>query len=79
MVTITKEMRQCSELHKFETQTDLAIMRAVDRGESKAVFPLDNDDPYFYELCRLYEKAGYKIVPFGIWGGVRQRGYYITW
>ena len=36
-------------------------------------------DPYFYPLKELYEKAGYRIVPVGIIGGVMQRDYFIIW
>lgn len=79
MIVITDEMKQSSELKQLETKTDAAIIRARDRGESKAIFPLDNYDPYFYPLRELYEKAGYKILPIGIIGGVVQRGYYIAW
>lgn len=79
MITITNEMKQNSELKQLETKTDAAILRARERGESKAIFPLDKYDPYFYPLRELYEKAGYKIVPVGIIGGVMQRDYYIIW
>ena len=79
MIAITNEMRQNSELKRLETETDKAIIRARDRGESKAVFPIDKYDPYFQPLRELYEKAGYKIVPVGIIGGVMQRDYYIIW
>ena len=79
MIAITNEMKQNSELKRLEAKTDTAISRARDRGESKAVFPIDSYDPYFYPLRELYEKAGYKIVPVGIIGGVRQRDYYIIW
>ena len=79
MIEITNEMKQNSELKQLEIKTDNAILRARDRGESKAIFPLDKYDPYFYPLRELYEKAGYKIVPVGIIGGVMQRDYYITW
>ena len=79
MIAITEEMRQHSELKRLEERTDAAILRAASRGESKAIFPLDKYDPYFYPLRELYEKAGYKIVPVGIIGGVMQRDYYITW
>ena len=79
MIAITNEMKQNSELKQLENKTDTAIMRATERGESKAIFPLDNYDPYFYPLREMYEKAGYKIVPIGVIGGVRQIGYYIIW
>lgn len=79
MIAITNEMKQNSELKQYETQTDRAILRARDSGKSKAVFPLDRYDPYFYPLKELYEKAGYKIVPVGIVCGVMQRDYFIIW
>lgn len=79
MIIITNEMKQNSALKQLETKTDAAILRARDRGESKAIFPIDSCDPYFHPLRELYEKAGYKIVPVGIIGGVMQRDYYIIW
>lgn len=79
MIEITNEMKQNSELKQLEIRTDKAILRARDNGESKAIFPVDKYDPYFHPLRELYEKAGYKIVPVGIIGGVMQRDYYIIW
>jgi hypothetical protein len=79
MIKITEEMRQHSELKRLEEKTDMAILRAASRGESKAIFPLDHTDAYFHPLRELYEKAGYKIVPVGIVGGVMQRDYFIIW
>lgn len=81
MIKITDEMRNASrrELHELENRTDREITRAAERGENKAVFPLDDTDPRFSELKTLYERNGYKIVPVGIIGGVRQRDYFIMW
>ena len=79
MIKITEEMRHNSETKRLEEKTDAAILRAASRGESKAIFPLDSYDPYFHPLRELYEKAGYKIVPVGVIGGVMQRDYYIIW
>ena len=72
-------MKQNSELKQLELRTDKAILRARDNGESKTIFPIDKYDPYFHPLRELYEKAGYKIVPVGIIGGIMQRDYYIIW
>lgn len=81
MVKITDEMRSIkqSELQRLEEQTDDRIRRAVERGDNKAVFPLDRTDSLFTALRELYEANGYKIVPVGVMGGVLQRDYYITW
>lgn len=81
MIKITDEMRSMkqSELQRLEEQTDERIRRAVERGDNKAVFPLDRTDSLFTALRELYEANGYKIVPVGVMGGVLQRDYYITW
>ena len=79
MIEITKAMRENSELKFLEQKTDKAILAAVERGQSKAIFPLDENNTYFTPLRDLYTKAGYKLLPIGICGGVRQIGYYITW
>ena len=81
MITITESMRATkrSQLRDLETLTDKRILRAIELGTNKTVFPLDHTDALFSDLKELYEKHGYKIVPVGIVGGVRQRDYYITW
>ena len=47
--------------------------------DEKVQIAYDYTDTLFYELKDLYEKHGYRVVPVGIVGGVRQRDYYITW
>lgn len=79
MIVITEEMRNNSEIKRLEEMTDNAILRARDRGESKAIFPIDYYNPYFQQMREMYEKAGYKIIPVGIIGGIMQRDYYIIW
>lgn len=81
MIIITDAMRATkrNQLREWETETDKRILKAVESGSSKAVFPLDYTDSLFYDLKDLYEKHGYRVVPVGIVGGVRQRDYYITW
>ena len=81
MIIITDAMRATkrNQLRELETETDKRILKAVETGSSKAVFPLDYTDALFYELKDLYEKHGYRVVPVGMIGGVRQRDYYITW
>ena len=81
MVKITDEMRRPGRdaLRDLEAQTDKRIIKAVELGTNKAVFPLDHTDNLFSDLKTLYENNGYKIVPVGIVGGVRQRDYYIMW
>lgn len=81
MIVITDSMRATkrNQLRDLEAQTDKRILRAVELGTNKAIFPLDYTDTLFYELKDLYEKHGYRVVPVGIVGGVRQRDYYITW
>lgn len=81
MIVITDSMRAAkrSQLRDLEAQTDKRILKAVELGTNKAVFPLDHTDTLFSDLKDLYEKHGYRVVPVGIVGGVRQRDYYITW
>lgn len=81
MVRITERMRETTrnQLKGLENETDKRIIRAVELGTNKAIFPLDRTDTLFTELKELYEKNGYKVVPVGIIGGVRQRDYYIMW
>ena len=81
MIIITDTMKAIkrNQLREWETETDKRILRAVEKGCSKAIFPLDYTDALFYDLKDLYEKHGYRVIPVGIVGGVRQRDYYITW
>lgn len=81
MIIITDAMRATkrNQLRELETETDKRILKAVETGSNKAVFPLDYTDSLFYDLKDLYEKHGYRVIPVGIVGGVRQRDYYITW
>lgn len=82
MVKITKDMRKKgmrTVLEKYESMLDEKILAATDRGDHRVVFPLDQTDPYFYELRDRYEANGYKIMPVGVIGGVKQRDYWIMW
>ena len=81
MIIITDTMKETkrNQLREWETVTDKRILSAVEKGCSKAIFPLDYTDALFYDLKDLYEKHGYRVVPVGIVGGVRQRDFYITW
>lgn len=83
MIEITKEMKDISRkrMAEVEIKVDNQIRRAIERGENQAYFAcdIDGDSDVYSEIRAKYEKAGYRIVPTGYIGGVRQRTEHICW
>ena len=78
-----------------ERKIDEAIVSADKRGLHRCIFPVDpysyvavtvdgervllDGSEYFKDMKLKYELNGYKVVPTGIVGGVRQKSYDIYW
>lgn len=62
-MAITKEMREDTEKRRNEIMEKInaQIAKAVSEGVHRIVFDIDRDDPFYYEVRKAYEKAGYRI------------------
>lgn len=81
---ITTEMRtsRAKEVDRLVARVNEDIKRAAKRGEHRCLF-IDKDyepeAPFYKEVRRKFEAAGYSIVPYGYSGGVWQRLECIEW
>lgn len=80
-VKITQEMKQqhADEIDKRIKRVNGSILRAVEIGKTCTCFEVDHDDPYYWEVRRIFEEIGYIIAPTGIIGGVMQTTETIIW
>lgn len=83
MIKITDEMRAIKQERIDEVckRVDKQIERAVNDKKNICLFAcdMDADADVYSEIRRMYEAEGYKIVPYGYCGGVRQRAENICW
>ena len=83
MIKITDEMRDIKQerINKVCKKVDRQIEMAVNNKKNICLFDcdVDADADVYYEVRRMYEAEGYKIVPYGYSGGVWQRAEKICW
>ena len=83
MIKITDEMRNIKQKRIDEVckRVDRQIERAINNKRNICLFDcdMDADTDVYYEVRRMYEAEGYKIVPTGYNGGVWQRSENICW
>lgn len=81
MIEITKEMRQQSKKEKDELvkRIDENIIKARDKGYTRAHFAIRTTNKYYDEIRNEYERHGYKIKPTGYIQGVWQITEDICW
>ena len=80
-IAITKEMKQIAEIQMdaLIKLTNERIEAAFRRGESKAIFPINYTQEYYYRVRRKFEAAGYRIRPVSQANGRRSLEDYIEW
>lgn len=83
MIKITDEMRSIKQKRIDEVcgRVDRQIERAIKENMSRCLFAcdMDADDDVYNEVKQMYQREGYRIVPYGYIGGVRQRAENICW
>lgn len=82
---ITRKMYydRLERIDEIIERVNACIRRAVERGDHKCCFDCskysDNDAPFYDDVRREFELAGYTIKPTGYIGGVWQRTEDISW
>lgn len=83
MIKITDEMRNIKNkrIEEVCNKVDRQIELAVRANQSYCLFvcDMDADADVYNEVKQMYQAEGYKIVPYGYSGGVRQRAENICW
>lgn len=83
MIKITDEMKNIKQKRIEEVckKVDRQIERAVNNKKNICLFAcdMDADSDVYDEVKQMYQKEGYKIVPYGYSGGVWQRCENICW
>lgn len=82
---ITTEMRtgRAKRVDELIAHTNENIKRAAEQGKHRCFFPVDkeceSEAPFYAEVKRKFEAAGYRIVPTGYNSGVWQKTEDIEW
>ena len=83
MIKITDEMRNMKQkrIEEVCNKVDIQIKLAVSENKNYCLFAcdMDVDCDVYDEVKQMYQAEGYKIVPYGYSGGVRQRVENICW
>ena len=83
MIKITDEMRNIKQkrIQDVCSKVDRQIELAVRANKNYCLFvcDMDADADVYDEVKQMYQAEGYKIVPYGYSGGVRQRAENIYW